>query len=49
MNAMARGSRWVAENDAKEVAKVVAKFFKSAPSDVLLSTVELIKPALSSA
>ena len=29
-----------------EVAKVVAKFFKNAPSDVLLSTVEMIKPAV---
>ncbi len=44
--AMVRGSRWVAENDAKEVTKVVAKFFKNAPSDVLLSTVEAIKPAI---
>jgi NitT/TauT family transport system substrate-binding protein len=44
--ALVRGSRWVAENDAKEVAKVVAKFFKNAPSDVLLSTVETIKPAV---
>ena len=44
--AMARASRWVAENDAKEVAKGVAKFFKNAPPDVLLSTVELIKPAV---
>jgi NitT/TauT family transport system substrate-binding protein len=44
--AAVRGSRWVAENDAKEVAKVVAKFFKNAPSDVLLSTVEMIKPAV---
>jgi NitT/TauT family transport system substrate-binding protein len=44
--AMARGSRWVAENDAKEVAKVVAKYFKNAPSDILLSTVEMIKPAV---
>jgi len=46
VGAIARASRWVAENDAKEVAKVVAKFFKSAPSDVLLSTVEMIKPAV---
>jgi ABC-type nitrate/sulfonate/bicarbonate transport system substrate-binding protein len=46
VGAMVRGSRWVAENDAKEVAKVVAKFFKNAPSDVLLSTVEAIKPAV---
>jgi NitT/TauT family transport system substrate-binding protein len=46
VGAMVRGSRWVAENDAKEVAKVVAKFFKNAPSDVLLSTVEMIKPAV---
>ena len=46
MLAVVRGSRWVAENDAKEVAKVVAKFFKNAPSDVLLSTVETIKPAV---
>src|SRR5215470_133967 len=46
VNAMARGTRWVAENDAIEVAKLVAKFFKSAPSDVLLSTVEMIKPAV---
>jgi ABC-type nitrate/sulfonate/bicarbonate transport system substrate-binding protein len=48
VNAMVRGSSWVAENDAKEVAKVVAKFFKNAPSDVLLSAVETIKPAVSS-
>jgi NitT/TauT family transport system substrate-binding protein len=46
VGAMVRGSRWVAEHDAKEVAKVVAKFFKNAPSDVLLSTVETIKPAV---
>ena len=46
VGAMARGSRWVAEHDAKEVAKGVAKFFKNAPPDVLLSTVELIKPAV---
>jgi NitT/TauT family transport system substrate-binding protein len=46
VNAMVRGSRWVAENDAKEVAKVVAKFFKNAPSDVLLSAVETIKAAV---
>ena len=46
VGAMVHGSRWVAENDAKEVAKVVAKFFKNAPSDVLLSTVEAIKPAV---
>jgi NitT/TauT family transport system substrate-binding protein len=46
VGAIVRGSRWVAEHDAKEVAKVVAKFFKNAPSDVLLSTVETIKPAV---
>jgi len=46
VGAMVRGSRWVAEHDGKEVAKVVAKFFKNAPSDVLLSTVETIKPAV---
>jgi NitT/TauT family transport system substrate-binding protein len=46
VGAMARASRWVTENDAKEVTKVVAKFFKNAPPDVLLSTVELIKPAV---
>jgi NitT/TauT family transport system substrate-binding protein len=44
--AMVRGSRWVAKNDAKDVAKVVAKFFKNAPPDVLLSTVETIKAAV---
>jgi len=46
VGAIVRGSRWVAEHDAKEVTKVVAKFFKNAPSDVLLSTVETIKPAV---
>lgn len=46
VGAIVRGSTWVAEHDAKEVAKVVAKFFKNAPSDVLLSTVETIKPAV---
>src|SRR5215468_6074884 len=46
VGAMARASRWVTENDAKEVTKVVAKFFKNAPPDVLLSTVETIKPAV---
>ena len=46
VGAMVRGSRWVVENDAKEVPKVVAKFFKNAPSDVLLSTVEMIKPVV---
>jgi NitT/TauT family transport system substrate-binding protein len=46
VGAMVRGSRWVAEHNAKEVANAVAKFFKNAPSDVLLSTVETIKPAV---
>ena len=46
VNSMLRGSRWVAEHDAKEVAKVVGKFFKNAPSDVLLSAVETIKAAV---
>jgi ABC-type nitrate/sulfonate/bicarbonate transport system substrate-binding protein len=46
VGALVRGSRWVAENDAKEVAKVVAKFFKNSPSDVLLNAVESIKPAV---
>jgi ABC-type nitrate/sulfonate/bicarbonate transport system substrate-binding protein len=46
VGAMVHGSRWVAENDAKEVAMVVAKFFRNAPPDVLLSTVETIKPAV---
>ena len=46
VGAMARGSRWVAEHNAKEVANAVAKFFKNAPPDVLLSTVETIKPAV---
>src|SRR5215475_10447511 len=44
--AMVRGGRWVAKNDAKDVAKVVAKFFKNAPPEVLLSTVETIKAAV---
>jgi NitT/TauT family transport system substrate-binding protein len=44
--ALVRGSRWVAENDAKEVAKIVAKFFKNSLSDVLLNSVEGIKPAV---
>lgn len=46
LRAMVRGNRWVAENDAKEVAKVVSKFFKNTPADVLLNTVEAIKPAV---
>src|SRR5262249_786973 len=46
VGAIVRGSTWVAEHDAKEVAKVVAKFFKNAPSDVLFGTVETIKPAV---
>ena len=46
VGAMVRGSRWVAEHDAKEVAKVVAKFFKNSLSDVLLNSVEGIKPAV---
>jgi NitT/TauT family transport system substrate-binding protein len=46
VGALVHGSRWVAENDTKEVAKVVAKFFKNAPPDVLLSTVEAVKPAV---
>src|SRR5262249_28056344 len=46
VGAIVRGSRWVAEHDAKEVTKIVGKFFKNAPSDVLLSTVEAIKPAV---
>jgi NitT/TauT family transport system substrate-binding protein len=45
VHALVRGSRWVAEHDAKEVAKVVAKFFKNSPPDVLLNTVEATKPA----
>ena len=46
VGALVHGSQWVAENDTKEVAKVVAKFFKNAPPDVLLSTVEAVKPAV---
>ncbi len=46
VHAMARGNRWVAEHDADQVANVVAKFFKNSPSDVLLNTVEAIKPAV---
>jgi len=46
VRALVHGSRWVAEHDAKEVAKVVAKFFKNSPPDVLLNTVEAIKPAV---
>jgi NitT/TauT family transport system substrate-binding protein len=46
LRAMVRGNRWVAEHDAKEVAKVVTKFFKNTPADVLLNTVEAIKPAV---
>jgi len=46
VHAMARGNRWVAEHDAHEVVKTVAKFFKNSPSDVLLNTVEAIKPAV---
>ena len=46
LRAMVRGNRWVAENDAKEVAKVVSKFFKNTSADVLLNTVEAIKPAV---
>ena len=46
VHAMARGNRWVVEHDANEVVKVVAKFFKNSPSDVLLNTVEAIKPAV---
>ena len=36
----------MAQSHAKEVAKVVVNFFKNAPSDVLLSAVETIKPAV---
>ena len=46
VHAMARGNRWVTEHNADEVAKLVAKFFKNSPSDVLLNTVEAIKPAV---
>ena len=46
VHAMARGNRWVAEHNADEIAKLVAKFFKNSPSDVLLNTVEAIKPAV---
>ena len=46
VRALVRGSRWVAGNDAKEVAKVVARFFKSSRSDLLLNAVEAIKPAV---
>ena len=46
VRALVRGSRWVAENDAKEVAKVVAKFFKNSPFEILLNAVESIKPAV---
>jgi len=44
--ALVHGSRWVVENNAKEVARVVAKFLKNAPPDVLLNTVETIKAAV---
>lgn len=46
LRAMVRGNKWVAENDAQEVVKVVSRFFKNTPSDVLLNTVEAIKPAV---
>lgn len=46
VRALVRGNRWVAESDVKEVTKVVAKFFKNTPPDVLLSTVEATKPAV---
>ena len=46
LRAMVRGNKFVAENDAREVARVVAKFFKNTPADVLLNTVEAIKPAI---
>jgi len=46
LRAMVHGNRWVAEHDAKDVAKVVTKFFKNTPADVLLNTVEAIKPAV---
>ncbi len=46
LRAMVRGNRWVAEHDAKDVAKVVTKFFKNTPADVLLNTVEAVKPAV---
>ncbi len=46
VRALVRGNRWVAENDSQEVAKVVAKFFRQTPLDVLVSTVEAIKLAV---
>ncbi len=46
LRAMVHGNRWVVEHDAKDVAKVVTKFFKNTPADVLLNTVEAIKPAV---
>ena len=46
LRAMVRGNRWVVEHDAKEVAKTVSRFFKNTPADVLLDTVEAIKPAV---
>jgi NitT/TauT family transport system substrate-binding protein len=46
LRAMVRGNRWVAEHDATEVTKTVSRFFKNTPGDVLLGTVEAIKPAV---
>lgn len=46
LRAMVRGNRWVAEHDAKDVARIVTKFFKNTPADVLLNTVEAVKPAV---
>jgi NitT/TauT family transport system substrate-binding protein len=46
LRAMVRGNKWVAEHDARDVARAVTKFFKNTPADVLLNTVEAIKPAV---
>ena len=46
VRALVRASRWVTENDSKEVTKAVAKFFKTSSSALLLNAVEAIKPAV---
>jgi NitT/TauT family transport system substrate-binding protein len=46
VRALVRGNRWVAENSPQEIAKAIAKFFKQTPPDVLVGTVEAIKPAV---
>src|SRR5207245_9101067 len=46
LRVMVQGKGWVAENDAKHAAKLVTRFLQNSRADVLLNTLEAIKPAV---